>query len=171
MLKDSGRCSFFTDNVGNTTFACLRVPPGELPAVCRTFVGVPFLCSPLHSAFKISSYFVKIQAFSDRSFRLLCPRLTSYPPPAEGPTFIGEIRYPRVMRYTFTLMPATSTTMLSVSVRDFAGQCLLIQHVRLICSSCSSGQCFASGFLQTIPHGGRPCRWLTVPLTGSVKDL
>ena len=34
----------------------------------------------------------------------------------------------------------------------------LIQHERLICGFCSSGQCFAFGSFQTLPHGKRPVR-------------
>lgn len=36
--------------------------------------------------------------------------------------------------------------------------CLLIQHDRLVCDFCSSGQRFACGFLQIPPHDGHPCR-------------
>mgnify|MGYP001575341105 CR=1 FL=1 len=36
--------------------------------------------------------------------------------------------------------------------------CLLIQHGRLVCDFCSSGQRFACGFLQIPPRGGHPCR-------------
>src|SRR4030042_7085604 len=59
---------------------------------------------------------------------------------------------------TFTLMPATYTSMLSVQVWDFEDIGLLIQNDRLLCGFCSSGQCFACGFLQIPPHGGHPCR-------------
>ena len=34
---------------------------------------------------------------------------------------------------------------------------LLTQHDHLICDSCSSGQCFACGFLQTSSRGDSPC--------------
>jgi len=55
-------------------------------------------------------------------------------------------------------MPAASTTMLSVQVSDFEDIRLLIQHRRLVCDFCSSGQRFAFGFLQIPPRDGHPCR-------------
>ena len=42
---------------------------------------------------------------------------------------------------------------------------------RLIYSFCSSDRGFASDFLQTPPHDGRPCLWLTVPTAKSVADF
>jgi hypothetical protein len=38
-------------------------------------------------------------------------------------------------------------------------------------ASCSSGQQFASGFLQIRSHPRHPCLWLTLPLAGCVEDL
>ena len=67
-------------------------------------------------------------------------------------------RSPRVRRATFTLMPAAFTAVLSVQVSGFEDISLLTQYDRLICDSCSSGQCFACGFLQISPHDGHPCR-------------
>src|SRR5690606_13092509 len=55
-------------------------------------------------------------------------------------------------------MPAASTTVLSVQVLDFEDIGLLIQHRRLVCDSCSSGQRFAFGFLQIPPRDEHPCR-------------
>ena len=55
-------------------------------------------------------------------------------------------------------MPAAFTAMRSVQVPDFENICLLIQHGRLVCDFCSSGQRFACGFLQIPPRGGHPCR-------------
>jgi hypothetical protein len=55
-------------------------------------------------------------------------------------------------------MPATSTSALSVSVLGFTVIRLLTQCDRLVCDSCSSGQCFAFGFLPTTPHGNCSCR-------------
>ena len=49
--------------------------------------------------------------------------------------------------------------------------CLIIQYNCLLCGFCSSGQCFAFGFLQIPPHGGHPCRPLMIPLTGLIGDL
>jgi len=40
----------------------------------------------------------------------------------------------------------------SVQVPDFSVTCHLIRHRRLVCGFCSSGQRFATGFLQTPPH-------------------
>ena len=55
-------------------------------------------------------------------------------------------------------MPAAYTAMLSVQVSDFEDNRLLIQHDRLLCDFCSSGQRFACSFLQIPPRGGHPCR-------------
>ena len=41
----------------------------------------------------------------------------------------------------------------------------------LICNFCSSDRGFALGFLQTPPHDGCPCPWLTVPTAKSVADF
>ena len=41
----------------------------------------------------------------------------------------------------------------------------------LLYSFCSSDRGFAVGFLQTPPHDGRPCLWLTVPTAKSVADF
>ncbi|PRF95877.1 hypothetical protein C6Q19_01800, partial [Burkholderia cenocepacia] len=38
-------------------------------------------------------------------------------------------------------------------------------------ASCSSGQRFASDFLQTPSRPGNPCLWLTLPLAGCVGDF
>ncbi|TKJ75480.1 hypothetical protein PspCFBP13509_26330 [Pseudomonas sp. CFBP13509] len=38
-------------------------------------------------------------------------------------------------------------------------------------ASCSSGQHFASGFLQIRSHPRQPCLWLALPLAGCVEDL
>ena len=67
-------------------------------------------------------------------------------------------RPPRVMRTTFPLIPATSTTAPSVQVLGFEDIGLLTRYGRLVCDFCSSGQCFAFGFLQIPPHGGHLCR-------------
>ena len=44
-------------------------------------------------------------------------------------------------------------------------------RVCLICSFCSSDRGFASDFLQTLPHDGRPCLWITVPTAEPVVDF
>ncbi len=65
---------------------------------------------------------------------------------------------PRVMRLTFTLMPAASTSAPSVQVSGFEDSSLLTRCCFLICDSCSAGQSFACGFIQIPPHDGYPCR-------------
>ena len=80
------------------------------------------------------------------------------PPPLDGSSTRQNNRSPRVRCATFTLIPAAFTTVLSVQVSGFEDTGLLTQHDRLVCDSCSSGQCFACGFLQIPPRGGHPCR-------------
>ena len=63
-----------------------------------------------------------------------------------------SLRPPRVRCTSFTLIPAACTYCLSGQVLGFEDDCLLSQSIRLVCDSCSSGQCFASGFLQPTPH-------------------
>ena len=67
-------------------------------------------------------------------------------------------RPPEVMRVTFPLIPAASTPAVSVQVSGFEDSGLLTHCDRLLCDSCSSGQCFAFGFLQIPPRDGHPCR-------------
>ena len=67
-------------------------------------------------------------------------------------------RPPRVMRVTFALMPAASTSAVSVQVSGFEDNGLRTHCGRLICDFCSSGQCFACSFLQIPPRDGHPCR-------------
>lgn len=67
-------------------------------------------------------------------------------------------RPPKVMRVTFTLMPAVSTSAVSVQVLGFEDSCLLTHCERLIYDFCSSGQCFAFDFLQISPRDEHPCR-------------
>ena len=84
-----------------------------------------------------------------------CPPI---PPPYDSGSQRQVDRPPRVMRATFTLIPAASTSAVSVQVPGFEDIGLLTHCGRLVCGSCSSGQCFACGFLQIPPHGGHPCR-------------
>jgi hypothetical protein len=67
-------------------------------------------------------------------------------------------RPPKVMRVTFTLMPAVSTSAVSGQVLGFEDIGLLTHCDRLIYDFCSSGQCFAFSFLQISPHDEHPCR-------------
>jgi hypothetical protein len=93
--------------------------------------------------------------------QLLRPRLTPAAPSRHlsAPVALGQGgRPPRVRRATFTLMPAAYTSAASVQVSGFEDIRLLTHDDRLICDSCSSGQCFAFGFLQIPPRGGHPCR-------------
>ena len=60
------------------------------------------------------------------------------------------------MRVTFPLLPAASTSTVSVQVLGFEDMRLLTHCDRLLCDCCSSGQCFACGFLQIPPRGGHP---------------
>ena len=62
------------------------------------------------------------------------------------------------MRVTFPLIPAAYTFTVSVQVSGFEAIRLLTHCDRLLCDSCSSGQCFAFGFLQIPPPDGHPCR-------------
>ena len=62
------------------------------------------------------------------------------------------------MRVTFPLIPAASTTTVSVQVSGFEDNGLLTHCDCLLCDSCSSGQCFAFSFLQIPPRDGHPCR-------------
>jgi hypothetical protein len=67
-------------------------------------------------------------------------------------------RPPRVRRVTFTLIPAASTSAASVQASGFEDNGLLTHGGRLVCDSCTSGQCFASSFLQIPLRSGHPCR-------------
>ena len=83
------------------------------------------------------------------------------------------------MRVTFTLMPAASTSAVSVQVPGFEDIGLLTRCDRLICDFYSSSQCFAFSFLQIPPRDGHPrlkaptlgAVRLTVPLVGPVADF
>ena len=102
-----------------------------------------------------------VQPFNCWSGSLLRPRLTSAAPSRPLTVSVAQWqdgRPPRVRRATFTLMPAAFTSATSVQVPGFEDRCLLTRDDRLICDFCSSGQCFAFGFLQIPPRGGHPCR-------------
>ncbi len=80
------------------------------------------------------------------------------PAPLDAGSQWQNNRPPKVMRVTFTLIPAASTSTASVQVLGFEDNGLLTHCVRLICDSCSSGQCFAFSFLQIPTRDGHPCR-------------
>ncbi len=98
---------------------------------------------------------------SARSKRLLCPRLTSVDPSrhlsmplartADRQTSPGRTHPPS------RLCPPHLRLNFPYKVPDFEDNGLLIQHSRLLCDSCSSGQRFAFSFLQIPPHDGHPC--------------
>ena len=102
-----------------------------------------------------------VRPFSCWSGSLLRPRLTSAAPSRHLTMPVAQWqddRPPRVRRATFTLMPAAFTSAASVQVPGFEDMGLLTRDGRLVYGFCSSGQCFAFGFLQIPPHGGHPCR-------------
>ncbi len=68
-------------------------------------------------------------------------------------------------------MPVGSTPRRSVQVSGFDLYGCLTPTRRLVSASCSSGQRFASGFLQIRSHPRHPCLWLTLPLAGRVEDF
>ena len=106
--------------------------------------------------------------------QLLRPRLTSVHPSRHFTTPVAhgrQNRYPRVIRATFLRMPVGSTSQRSVQVLGFGDRCHLTPLRRLLSASCSSGQQFASGFLQIRSHPRHPCLWLTLPLAGCVEDF
>src|ERR1700740_561682 len=70
---------------------------------------------------------------------------------------------------TFTLMPVGFTPQPSVQVLGFDDFGHLTRLLRLISASCSSGQRFASGFLQIRSRPRHPCLPLTLPLVGRVE--
>lgn len=92
---------------------------------------------------------------------LLCSRLTSESSSHHLAMIMARGKLsdlPGQCAITCTLIPAASTSISSVQVLDFESICPLIRYGCLLCSSCSSGQCFACGFLQIPPHDGHPCR-------------
>ena len=136
-----------------------RVPPATSPGKGRP-LSLPVCDSCPHRAIR-------------RPIRLTCSALqwavtpptmasadfcTPIAPPHSSASLRQACRPPRVMRATFTLMPAASTPAAPVQVPGFEDSCLLTHCRRLVCGSCSSGQCFAFGFLQIPPRGGHPCR-------------
>lgn len=93
---------------------------------------------------------------------LLCHLLTSASPSRRLATAVAQWqtgRPPRILRthlHTYArciYVYAPSVQVLGLETPAPSPRCR-----RLVCSSCSSGQCFACGFLQIPPHGGHPCR-------------
>jgi hypothetical protein len=91
---------------------------------------------------------------------LLCPLLTSVISSRRLSASLAQGKMADLPGYcalTFPLMPAASTSKLSVQVLDFEECCLLIQLCRLLCGFCSSGQRFAYSFLRIPSRDGPPC--------------
>lgn len=104
---------------------------------------------------------------------LLCPLLTSARPSRRLSTPVAQGSCADLPGYdapTFTLMPVGYTSHRSVQVSGFDLFGCLTPMRRLVSASCSSGQRFASGFLQTRSRPRNPCLWLTLPLAGCVED-
>ena len=80
------------------------------------------------------------------------------PTPYDASSLRQRYRPPKVMRVTFPLISAASTTTVSVQVSGFEDNGLLTHCDCLLCDSCSSDQCFAFSFLQIPPRDGHPCR-------------
>ena len=109
------------------------------------------------------------------------PSMTSVRPSRRltAPVAHGRLnRYPRVIRVTFLLMPVGYTSQRSVQVLGFGNFGYLTPLHRLIRffplkggPRCSSGQHFASGFLQIRSRPRHPCLWLTLPLAGCIEDF
>ena len=137
----------------------LRVPPATLLGEEKPFrFSFCDSCShrdtgfPIRIACSALQRRVKPPSMASADF---CPPIA----PPHGSTSQRQTdRPPRVMRATFTLMPAASTSAVSVQVSGFEDLGLLTHGDRLVCDFCSSGQCFAFGFLQIPPRGGHPCR-------------
>ncbi len=124
---------------------------------------------------------------------LLCPLLTSACASQHLSMSVAQGTHADLPGYnapTFTLMPVGFTPLCSVQVLGFDDIGRLTPQRRLISASCSSGQRFASGFLQIRSHPRHPSfrnkeqsddiSWecpcgiavqLTLPLVGRVEDF
>ena len=145
----------------NCAATVFEVPPR--PRMLRALVrGICKLQSEIRSDYPL----IVGSALQYAVTHLLWPLLSSDPPSPPLTRWIAQwqrTRLPRVRRVTFTLIPAASTSTPSVQVLGFGDIGRLTRCDRLICDFCSSGQCFACGFLQIPPRGGHPCR----PASGS----
>ena len=134
-----------------------RVPPASLGNRCRCH--------------RLFCYSRRHRGSGPNLFHMFCPSVCGNKPTMASADFCCPIpspcsdgsqwqdnRPPRVRRVTFPLIPAASTSAVSVQVLGFEDMRLLTHCDRLLCDSCSSGQCFAFGFLQIPPHDGHPCR-------------
>ena len=91
---------------------------------------------------------------------LLCPLLTSACASRHLSMSVARGTHADLPGYdapTFTLIPVGFTPLCSVQVSGFDDSRRLTPQRRLISASCSSGQRFASGFLQIRSHPRHPC--------------
>jgi hypothetical protein len=92
--------------------------------------------------------------------RLLCPLLTSADSSLRLSTHVAQwqtARSPRVLR---SHLPAYACPIYVAAFRERMGLCIYwpaYPAAPPLSASCSSGQRFASSFLQIPPHGGHPC--------------
>src|SRR5690606_16044694 len=123
-----------------------RVPPATLPgeeehfrsSICDSIDHRGPGC-PFRTACSVLRWLVRPPTTTSADF---CPPL---PTPLDASSQRQVNRPPRVMRATFTLMPAAFTAVRAVQVPGFDDIGRLTPHNCLVCDSCSSGQCFAFG--------------------------
>ena len=135
----------------------------EISDLSRSVTGTPTLGSSAQSSQRahLTIRSQQVQPFSCRLGNLIRPLLTSATPSRRLATPVAHRqndRSPRVRRMTFTLIPAAYTSAAPVQVLGFEDIGLLTHCGRLVCDSCTSGQCFAFSFLQIPPRSGHPCR-------------
>ena len=144
------------------TLAASTDPLGRYCPLCLTLRAG---CAGLAAAL----FVIEVQVLN--LFHMFSPSMTGKPPTMASADFYSPIllsldngsqwqesRPPRVRRVTCPLIPAASTSAVSVQVSGFGDMRLLTHCDRLLCDSCSSGQWFACGFLQIPPRNGHPCR-------------
>ena len=81
------------------------------------------------------------------------------------------MRSPRVLARSFTLIPAPFTAGVPCSYWTSTCAAALSTLHSLLRDFCSSGQCFASGFLQTPPHGDALASGCILPTAGRIGDF
>ena len=80
------------------------------------------------------------------------------PTPYDAGSQWQDNRSPKVMRVTFPLTPAASTSAVFVQVLGFGDNGLLTHCGRLVCDFCSSGQCAGLDCYALITYGSKACR-------------
>lgn len=131
------------------------------------------LPSPTSSRLHRLLAFFHVRPFSPYQ-RLLWPRLTSSRASRHLSVSVAQGTLDDPPGYdapTFTLMPVRSRSQRAVQVSGFNDIGRLAPLCRLVSASCSSGQRFASGFLQIRSYPQHPCLQLTLPLAGRVEDF